>query len=226
MSKNQQADCRQLGISTSDCGKYHGEKNLETLRQIGLFIIPTTPEEIAIAVVTGGAGRYVIKAGGKVISKVFKSKDKAQKALDKAQELAKSDIEDKVKENISNSQTARQSSGYGQFSQTADNISALKELNVKQLDRKFKHAVDFGIVTTKKNTQTINRFGEAIKAHMRSPDTVQFGTYGFIPDSKAFYNKVSHNIVVITKDGGFSTGFRLKPGTPQYENFFKNGVLR
>lgn len=91
MSKNQQAECRQLGISTSDCGKYHGKKNLETLRQISLFIIPTTPEEIAIAVVTGGAGRYVIKAGGKILSKTFESKETAEKVLDKARESKKID---------------------------------------------------------------------------------------------------------------------------------------
>ncbi|STY80783.1 VENN motif pre-toxin domain-containing protein [Moraxella catarrhalis] len=91
MSKNQQAECRQLGISTSDCGKYHGKKNLETLRQIGLFIIPTTPEEIAIAVVTGGAGRYVIKAGGKILSKTFEGKEAAKKVLDKARESKKID---------------------------------------------------------------------------------------------------------------------------------------
>ena len=91
MSKNQQAECRQLGISTSDCGKYHGKKNLETLRQIGLFIIPTTPEEIAIAIVTGGAGRYVIKAGGKILSKTFESKEAVEKVLDKARESKKID---------------------------------------------------------------------------------------------------------------------------------------
>ena len=87
MSKNQQAECRQLGISTSDCGKYHGEKNLETLRQIGLFIIPTTPEEIAIAVVTGGAGRYVIKAGGRILSKTFESKEAVEKVLAEARRV-------------------------------------------------------------------------------------------------------------------------------------------
>ena len=87
MSKNQQAECRQLGISTSDCGKYHGKKNLETLRQIGLFIIPTTPEEIAIAVVTGGAGRYAIKAGGKILSKTFESKEAAKKVLAEARRV-------------------------------------------------------------------------------------------------------------------------------------------
>ena len=87
MSKNQQAECRQLGISTSDCGKYHGKKNLETLRQIGLFIIPTTPEEIAIAIVTGGAGRYVIKAGGKILSKTFESKEAAKKVLAEARRV-------------------------------------------------------------------------------------------------------------------------------------------
>lgn len=84
--KNQQAECKELGIATSECGRYHGEKNLEILKEIGLFIIPTTPEEIALAVVTGGAGGFVIKAGGKVISKVFKSKEAAEKVLAEAKQ--------------------------------------------------------------------------------------------------------------------------------------------
>lgn len=85
--KNQQAECEQLGISASDCGRYHGEKKLETLKEIGLFIVPTTKEELALAVVTGGAGRYVIKAGGKIISKVFKGEDEAQKVLEGARRV-------------------------------------------------------------------------------------------------------------------------------------------
>ncbi|VEG12946.1 Possible hemagglutinin (DUF637) [Moraxella cuniculi] len=87
ISKRQQNECKSLGIPSNQCGKYHGEKSLEILRQIGLFIIPTTPEEIAIAVVTGGAGGYVIKAGGKILSKTFKSKDEAEKVLAEAKRV-------------------------------------------------------------------------------------------------------------------------------------------
>ncbi|MFL1733119.1 DUF4951 domain-containing protein, partial [Moraxella oculi] len=46
-------------------------------------------------VVTGGAGGYVIKAGGKVISKVFKSKDEAQRVLGGAREASKKSQEGK-----------------------------------------------------------------------------------------------------------------------------------
>ncbi|VEG12926.1 hypothetical protein [Moraxella cuniculi] len=84
-------ECNQLGIPANQCGKYHGDKSLETLKEVGLFIVPTTPEEIALAVVTGGAGRYVIKAGGKVISKVFKSKDEAEKVVAEAKRISKKD---------------------------------------------------------------------------------------------------------------------------------------
>ncbi|STY88591.1 colicin D domain-containing protein [Moraxella bovis] len=185
------------------------------------ILLPTTKEEVAFLVVTAGGG-YVLKVAGKAGVKVIRS-FKSGKELDEAVEQTQ---RAKVEANVANSQRARQSSNYQQFSQKATNIASLKEISPRQLDKKFKHAADFGIVTTKKNTQTINQFGEAIKDHMRSPDTIQFGTYGFVPDSKVFYNKISHNIVVVTKDGSFNTGFRLVPGTAQYENFFKNGVLR
>ena len=96
----------------------------------------------------------------------------------------------------------------------------------RQLDRKFKHASDFGIVTTKKNSETLAQFESAIKAHMSSASTVQQGTYGFVKDSKVFFNTETNNAVVVDGAGNFVTGFKLLPGSQQYENFIKNGVLR
>lgn len=51
-------------------------------------------------------------------------------------------------------------------------MAVLKEMYFQQLDGKFKYVVDFGVVTTKKNIQTINQFEEAIKSHITTPDTI------------------------------------------------------
>jgi filamentous hemagglutinin len=56
--------------------------------------------------------------------------------------------------------------------------------------------------------------------------TAEKGTYGFVKDSRVYFNSNTNNAVVLDKSGGFVTGFKLTPGTPQYENYIKNGVLR
>ncbi|CAK15841.1 RHS repeat-associated core domain-containing protein [Pseudomonas entomophila] len=96
----------------------------------------------------------------------------------------------------------------------------------RQLDKKFKHAPDFGVVTTKKNPETLSQFESAINEHMTSKSTVQMGTYGFVKDSKVYFNPSTNNAVIVDNGGSFVTGFKLVPGTQQYDNFFKNGVLR
>ncbi|NIX91609.1 adhesin [Pseudomonas fulva] len=61
---------------------------------------------------------------------------------------------------------------------------------------------------------------------MASPSTTQRGTYGFVKDSKVFFNSKTNNAVVLDASGNFVTGFKLAPGTQQFDNFIKNGVLR
>jgi len=61
---------------------------------------------------------------------------------------------------------------------------------------------------------------------MSSASTVQQGTYGFVKDSKIFFDTATNNAVVVDSAGNFVTGFKLSSGTQQYENFIKNGVLR
>ncbi|OPA85728.1 hypothetical protein BFW87_27200 [Pseudomonas fluorescens] len=103
---------------------------------------------------------------------------------------------------------------------------ALTSVTQKQLDKKFKHASDFGVVTTKKNPETLALYESAIKTHMGSTSTTQKGTYGFVKDSKVFFNSTTNNAVVLDASGNFVTGFKLAPGTQQFDNFIKNGVLR
>lgn len=56
--------------------------------------------------------------------------------------------------------------------------------------------------------------------------TVEQGSYGFVKDSKFFFNSANNNAVVLDSSGAFVTGFKLTPGTLQYDNFMKNGILR
>ncbi|WP_440779175.1 colicin D domain-containing protein [Pseudomonas syringae] len=115
------------------------------------------------------------------------------------------------------------SSGGAKGNSIAEELTGITQ---KQLDKKFKHASDFGIMTTKKNPATIAQYESAIRAHMGSASTAQQGTYGFVKDSKVFFNSNTNNAVVLDASGNFVTGFKLAPGTQQFDNFIKNGVLR
>ncbi|MEN5018451.1 colicin D domain-containing protein, partial [Erwinia sp. Eh17-17] len=98
--------------------------------------------------------------------------------------------------------------------------------SAKQLDKKFKHASDFGVVTTKKNGDTITQYQTAIKSHLDNKNTYEHGTYLSVPDSKVFFNPQTNNVVVVDKKGNFVSGWKLDPQTKQYENFMNNGTLR
>lgn len=105
-------------------------------------------------------------------------------------------------------------------------ISDSVAFSTKQLDKKFKHAIDFDVITTKKNPDTLKQYETAIKNHLNDKSTSENGTYGFVKDSRVFFNPNTNNAVVIDKSGEFITGFKVIPGTPQYDNYMKNGVLR
>ncbi len=110
----------------------------------------------------------------------------------------------------------------------SDGFVAAKGANFtrKQLDKKFKHASDFGINSTKKNSETLAQFESAIKDHLGDSATVQKGTYGFSKDSTVYFNPNTNNVVVLDKSGNFLTGFKLDPTTPQYQKYISEGFLR
>ncbi len=56
----------------------------------------------------------------------------------------------------------------------------------KQLDKKFKHASDFGINDTQKNSETLTKYRDAIAAHLNDKDTIEKGTYPREKNSKVF----------------------------------------
>ncbi|WP_431022125.1 colicin D domain-containing protein [Erwinia rhapontici] len=105
-------------------------------------------------------------------------------------------------------------------------VSDSVAFSAKQLDTKFKHASDFGVVTTKKNGDTIIEYQTAIKLHLDNTKTYEHGTYLLVPGSKVFFNPKTNNVVVVDKTGNFVSGWKLAPQTKQYENFMNNGTLR
>ncbi|MCZ4061273.1 S-type pyocin domain-containing protein [Pantoea sp. LMR881] len=97
----------------------------------------------------------------------------------------------------------------------------------KQLDRKYKHAPDFGISDTKKNRETLTKFRDAIDAHLEDPSTVEKGTYALVEGSKVYFNPKNLRVVVLDKDGMFISGWVLDPfKTNQYDFYIKTGKLR
>jgi len=55
-------------------------------------------------------------------------------------------------------------------------VDDVVNISRKQIGKKFKHASDFGLNTTKKHSETITEFELAIKGHLQSTATVQRGT--------------------------------------------------
>uniref|UniRef100_UPI00190F370B colicin D domain-containing protein n=1 Tax=Cellvibrio mixtus TaxID=39650 RepID=UPI00190F370B len=109
----------------------------------------------------------------------------------------------------------------------ADALSKITtNFSSKQLDKKFKHAADFGVDSTKKNPATLSQYEKALRDHLSDSNTVEKGTYGFVKDFKLFFNSNTNNAVVLDNSGNFVTGFKLSPGSDQFINYFKNGVLR
>ncbi|WAC71209.1 hemagglutinin repeat-containing protein [Roseateles sp. SL47] len=109
---------------------------------------------------------------------------------------------------------------------TAANGGISASFSIKQLDKKFKHAEDFGLSTTKKNPETLEQYQAALEAHLNDAATYQHGTYQYVPDSVVYFNSTTNNVIVLSKGGEFVTGWKLTPGSPQFENFLKNWILR
>ncbi|HHT7587566.1 S-type pyocin domain-containing protein [Klebsiella michiganensis] len=95
----------------------------------------------------------------------------------------------------------------------------------RQLQKKYKHAVDFGISDTRINSETLAKFRDAVEAHLSDKNTKEKGTYIREKDSKVYFNSGTNDSVVINKNGSFSTGMKLVPGTPQYRNYIEKAVL-
>ena len=97
----------------------------------------------------------------------------------------------------------------------------------KQLDKKYlKHASDFGIDDTRKNSATLTKFRDAINRHLEHQETVPKGTYLLADGSSVYFNPKTNNVVILDKNGNFLSGWKIEPGTQQFINYVEKGNLR
>ncbi|BGE61738.1 HNH nuclease [Pseudomonas aeruginosa] len=96
----------------------------------------------------------------------------------------------------------------------------------RQLQKKFdSHKYDFGLGEKSANNGTLAEFRDKILEHLADPATVEKGTYHSEVKSKVHYNARTNIVVIIGEDGMFVSGWRIEPGTDQYNFYMKNEVL-
>lgn len=95
----------------------------------------------------------------------------------------------------------------------------------KQLDRKYKHAIDFGITDTKKNSETLTKFRDAIESHLSDKDTVEKGSYRREKGSKVYFNPNTMNVVIIKANGEWLSGWKINPDADNGRIYLETGDL-
>ncbi|HGY3931403.1 TPA: S-type pyocin domain-containing protein [Citrobacter koseri] len=95
----------------------------------------------------------------------------------------------------------------------------------KQLDRKFKHAADFGVSDTKKNSETLTKFRDAIEAHLTDNATVVKGTYRREKGSKVYFNPRTMNVVILKANGEWLSGWKINPDADNGRIYLETGDL-
>ncbi len=94
-----------------------------------------------------------------------------------------------------------------------------------QLDRKYKHAGDFGVTNTRKNSTTLTQFRDAIEAHLKDKDTIERGTYRREKGSRVYFNPGTMNVVVLEKNGDFLSGWKIDPTIDNGRIYLETEVL-
>lgn len=95
----------------------------------------------------------------------------------------------------------------------------------RQLQKKYKHAVDFGITDTKINGETLTKFRDAIEAHLSDKDTFEKGTYRRDKGSKVYFNPKTMNAVIIQANGDFLSGWKINPAADNGRIYLETGDL-
>ncbi|MBH3275229.1 S-type pyocin domain-containing protein [Serratia marcescens] len=95
----------------------------------------------------------------------------------------------------------------------------------RQLDKKYKHASDFGIADTRKNRETLTKYRDALEAHLKDKDTVEKGTYRREKGSKVFFNPNTMNVVVLKENGDFLSGWKINPDADNGRIYLDTGDL-
>nr|WP_254611680.1 S-type pyocin domain-containing protein [Serratia proteamaculans] len=95
----------------------------------------------------------------------------------------------------------------------------------KQLDKKYKHAIDFGISDAKKNRETLAKFRDEINAHLADKETIEKGTYRREKGSKVYFNPKSMRVVIIKANGDFLSGWKINPDADNGRIYLETGDL-
>lgn len=59
----------------------------------------------------------------------------------------------------------------------------------------------YGVITTKKSPEILAQYESANETQTGSTSTTQHGKYGFVKDSKVFFNSTTNNAVVLDASG-------------------------
>nr|WP_080352643.1 colicin D domain-containing protein [Serratia nevei] len=93
------------------------------------------------------------------------------------------------------------------------------------MDKKYKHASDFGVADTRKNRETLTKYRDALEAHLNDKDTVEKGTYRREKGSKVFFNPNTMNVVVLKENGDFLSGWKINPDADNGRIYLDTGDL-
>jgi hypothetical protein len=98
----------------------------------------------------------------------------------------------------------RSGTGRGEPMQPPNVVTA----STSQLQKKFKHAADFGVAGTP-NKANLQAFDDALRNHVQSPATQQIvGTYRGDP-ANIYVDSASRLAVIVDLAGNFLTGWKL-----------------
>ncbi|WBM72909.1 hypothetical protein OH773_00220 [Buttiauxella sp. WJP83] len=87
--------------------------------------------------------------------------------------------------------------------------SAFVSFDARQLQKKFKHAVDFGILGNQ-NPVGLELFAQSLKEHIDDPLTQKIsGKYRWRQDVYHYYNPETKLNVMTKPDGSFISGWKL-----------------
>lgn len=108
------------------------------------------------------------------------------------------------------------------FLATKGAFSKVAPATARQLQKKFKHAGDFG-VTGNYNPANAQKFNQAIQRHLNAPGTKEIsGTYR--GNTATFHTNPNSGLTVIQNpNGSFLSGWKLNP--QQLQHVLKDGKL-
>jgi hypothetical protein len=95
----------------------------------------------------------------------------------------------------------------------------------KQLDRKYKHAADFSITDTNKNSETLTKFRDVVEAHLADKNTVKKGNYRREKGSTVYFNPATMNVVIIKANGEWLSGWKINPDADNGRIYLETGDL-